>query len=105
MIAIFLHDTMTKAPSMLINSLITLTIVFSFLQFFLGETPRFQRLLTITVHVGNQPIQFFSFGTHVGAGVSAGNTERTTRGLLRQRLNITINFNFFNFGNIAVITK
>ena len=38
----------------LINPLITLTIVFSFLQFFLGETPRFQRLLTITVHVGNQ---------------------------------------------------
>jgi hypothetical protein len=44
---------------LIINSLITLTILSSFLQFFFGETPQFLLLLTAAAHVENQRTDFF----------------------------------------------
>ena len=45
-----------------------------------------------------------SRGMYVGFGVTAGDTERATCKLSRQRLNIAIDFEFFNFRNIAIVT-
>ena len=44
-------------------------------------------------------------GMYAGFGVTAGDTERATCKLSRQRLNIAINFEFFNFRNIAIIIE
>ena len=46
-----------------------------------------------------------SQGMYAGFGVTAGDTGRATCKLSRQRLNIAINFEFFNFGNIPIITE